>query len=163
MPLPVIPLEPLERGQLHVMRLRVLIFTAILMVPAAVVPFIAFPRELEALGVPLWAPGAVVAAIGLYLLLSAGRRWRRWGYAFTGRELHVSHGWLVHYHTIVPVGRVQHIDVSQGLFERMFGVATLGLHTAGTENSVVSLPGVTRETAEEIRDAIRGQIGGVEA
>jgi membrane protein YdbS with pleckstrin-like domain len=163
MPLPVIPLQPLEPGQLHVMRLRSLVFAGILMAPAAIVPFVALPRLFARYGVPLWAPAAVIALFGLYLLMSAGRRWRRWGYAFTGRELHVASGWLVHMHTIVPVSRVQHIDVSQGVLERMFGVSTLSLHTAGTENSVVSLPGVTRDTAEDIRDAIRGEIGSVDA
>ena len=71
-------------------------------------------------------------------------------------------GWLVHVHTIVPVSRVQHIDVMQGALQRLFRVSTLVLHTAGTDNSVVALPGVTSATAEQIRDAIRVKIGSVE-
>ena len=67
-------------------------------------------------------------------------------------------GWLTREHTIVPLSRVQHIDVSQGPIERSAGVATLSLHTAGTENSLVVLPGISRQRAEEIRDAIRGRI-----
>ena len=86
------------------------------------------------------------------------RRWRRWGYAFTERELHIAHGWLVQVHTVVPVSRVQHIDVSQGPLERGAGVATLSLHTAGTDNSLVALSGIRRQRAEEIRDAIRDRI-----
>lgn len=162
MSLPVIPLEPLERGQLHVMRIRALIYWAVLMVPGVIVPWV-LEEQLAELGIPQWAPAAVIALAGLYALLSAERRWRRWGYAFTGRELHVASGWLVHVHTIVPVSRVQHIDVAQGALQRVFGVATLVLHTAGTDNSVVGLPGVTRATAEDIRDAIRTQIGSAEA
>jgi membrane protein YdbS with pleckstrin-like domain len=33
------------------------------------------------------------------------------------------------------------------------------LHTAGTDQTVVTLPGITRATAEEIRDSIRERIG----
>ena len=159
MALDIVPLEPIERGQLHVMRIRALFFLAMLMVPAVIVPYLAMPFVLEQYDLPLWTPAAVVLVAGLYLLASAGRRWRRWGYAFTGRELHVASGWLVHVHTIVPVSRVQHIDVVQGALQRLFRVSTLVLHTAGTDNSVVALPGVTRGTAEEIRDAIRLTIG----
>lgn len=163
MALDIVPLEPLERGQLHVMRIRALAFIALPIIPALIVPYVALGEVFAEWGVPQWAPAVAVLVVGLYILFSAGRRWRRWGYAFTGRELHVSHGWLVHVHTIVPVSRVQHIDVQQGVLQRVFGVSTLVLHTAGTDNSVVVLPGVTRETAEDIRDAIRVKIGSAEA
>ena len=163
MALDIIPLEPIERGQLNVMRIRALAYLGMMMAPAVIVPFIVMPSVFRAWDVPVWTPAAVVAALGLYALFSAGRRWRRWGYAFTGRELHVASGWLVHVHTIVPVSRVQHIDVVQGALQRLFRVSTLVLHTAGTDNSVVALPGVTRATAEQIRDAIRVKIGSVEA
>ncbi|MBU2166418.1 MAG: PH domain-containing protein [Alphaproteobacteria bacterium] len=107
-------------------------------------------------------PGLVAGPVILLGLVSVvffvPRRWRRWGYAFTERELHIAHGWLVRVHTVVPVSRVQHIDVSQGPLERGAGVATLSLHTAGTENSLVALPGIRRQRAEEIRDAIRDRI-----
>lgn len=163
MAIDIVPLNPLERGQLQVTRLRALITSAVLLAPAIALPLFVFDDVFVEAGLPLWLPALVAALLAGWMILSAGRRWRRWGYAFTGRELHVAHGWLVHVHTIVPVSRVQHIDVSQGAFERIFGVSTLSLHTAGTEASVVVLPGVTRDTAEEIRDAIRIQIGSIDA
>lgn len=106
------------------------------------------------------AIAGVALLVGIWLaVIAPPRRWRYWGYAFTGRELHVAHGWWTRVHTIVPVIRVQHIDVAQGPFERSFGVARLILHTAGTDQTVVTLPGITRATAEEVRDAIRERIG----
>ncbi|GAA3718661.1 hypothetical protein GCM10022268_28690 [Sphingomonas cynarae] len=59
---------------------------------------------------------------------------------------------------MVPLSRVQHIDVSQGPVERAFGVARLILHTAGTSHAVVVLPGLSRVKAEELRDSIRVRI-----
>jgi membrane protein YdbS with pleckstrin-like domain len=155
----IIPLEPIERGQLHVMRLDAAIWSVLWVAIAALVELALYKGAEYDFGLP-WgvAPGAMLAW-GLWRFFSAGRRWRRWGYAFTGRELHVAHGWLTRWHTIVPVARVQHIDIAQGLFQRWFGVVSLALHTAGTENSMVALVGITRETAESIRDAIREQIG----
>jgi len=54
--------------------------------------------------------------------------------------------------TSVPHSRVQHTDVSQGPLERAFGLATLIIHTAGTQNASVSLGGLRHEDALRIRD-----------
>lgn len=160
MALDIIPLLPLERGQLHVMRIRALAMALVLVVGAAVVEFLAFDAVFREVGPRSGTLTAAMAAIGVWMVgFAAPRRWRHWGYAFTGSELHVAHGWLFRTHTIVPVSRVQHIDVAQGPIERMFGVTTLVLHTAGTEASTVALPGIARQTSEGIRDAIRAHIG----
>ncbi|WP_423602075.1 PH domain-containing protein [Sphingomonas sp. MS122] len=155
--LPDIPLQPLERGQLHVMRFAGAITTTFLTAGAAAAGW-GLGHALPWL--PVWAVPLGVALLGLWSIALAPRRWARWGWAWTGRELHVASGWLTRSHTIVPASRVQHIDVTQGPVERMFGVATLVLHTAGTAGSEVDLPGISRETAEEIRDAIREHLSG---
>ncbi|MFC5345539.1 PH domain-containing protein [Brevundimonas staleyi] len=156
MTLEIVPLQPLERGYLRVLRIRAAIGWLVLWGVLTGVDGVLHAR----LGLPFgWVSGPVPAlAVGSVVLL-VPRRWRRWGYAFTDRELHVAQGWLVRTHTVVPVSRVQHIDVSQGPLERSAGVATLSLHTAGTEGSLVRLPGIRRERAEDIRDAIRSRIG----
>jgi uncharacterized protein len=156
MTLTPIPLQPLERGYLKVLRTRSAVSWAILAVIAL------FGGALLQWRAGGWAMlmAVPVAAYGAFsTIILARARWRRWGYAFTGSELHVSRGWLFQMHTIVPVSRVQHIDISQGPLERGAGVATLSLHTAGSENSLVVLPGLSRERAEALRDTIRGRIG----
>ena len=57
----------------------------------------------------------------------------------------------------VPLGRVQHADVSQGPIQRSFGLGTLIIHTAGTQNSSVVLSGLSQTTAIELRDQIISQ------
>lgn len=52
----------------------------------------------------------------------------------------------------VPRSRVQHTDVSQGPLQRRLDLATLHVHTAGTENAEVTLPGLAHDTALRIRD-----------
>lgn len=151
----LVALQPLERGYLRVLRIRSAISWLILVAIATV------------LDAALWwrfevTPGILTGAIFAFGLISVvlliPARWRRWGYVFTDRELHIASGWLTRTHTVVPVSRVQHIDVSQGPIERSAKVATLSLHTAGTEGSVVRLPGISRLRAEEIRDVIRSRI-----
>jgi membrane protein YdbS with pleckstrin-like domain len=52
----------------------------------------------------------------------------------------------------VPCTRIQHTDVQQGPLERAFGLATLILHTAGTQHAVVPLAGLEHGVALRIRD-----------
>jgi membrane protein YdbS with pleckstrin-like domain len=54
--------------------------------------------------------------------------------------------------TKVPRSRVQHIDVAQGPLQRRYGLATLVIHTAGTEHARVELDGLAQETALALRD-----------
>lgn len=150
-----VTLQPLERGYLRVLRIRAMIGWLLFAAMVSVADAILHLR----LGLPFGLLSGPVLALGVAsVAFFVPRRWRRWSHAFTGRELHVSKGWLVRTRTVVPVSRVQHIDVSQGPLERSVGVATLVLHTAGTEGNRVRLPGIRRERAEEIRDLIRGQI-----
>ena len=77
------------------------------------------------------------------------RAWR-----LTGAGLELRHGvWWKHMQA-VPLARVQHADVSQGPIQRMYGVGTLTVHTAGTSNSSVNLAGLSHEVAINLRDKI---------
>lgn len=101
----------------------------------------------------------LIGAIALSaIIIAPDRIYRRLGYALDGRLLRTVRGWLFHTDTIVPFVRVQHIDVVRGPFDKLFGTATLVVHTAGTHNSVVTLPGLSPERAAEIREAIRHEI-----
>jgi hypothetical protein len=91
-------------------------------------------------------------------LVSPARRYRAWGYRMAEEELRLAHGTYTHVETLVPLKRVQHLDISQGPLERAFGVCRLVLHTAGTAHSQVVLPGLSRATAEAMRTEIRTHI-----
>ena len=86
------------------------------------------------------------------------RRVARWGFKIGEGQLRVARGWLFRTDTIVPFVRVQHIDVTSGPVDKLFGLANLVVHTAGTHNSTVTLPGLSPERAVAIRDAIRAEI-----
>lgn len=104
----------------------------------------------------LWAPAGVFA---LWLLIRAPlRRYSARGYSLEGERLRVVRGILFRADTVVPFGRVQHIDVGQGPLERAFGLATLTVHTAGTHNASVAVPGLAQAEATAIREAIRAAI-----
>jgi membrane protein YdbS with pleckstrin-like domain len=148
-------MTPLDKGQLWVMRIHAAALALLLLIAGAVAEAVLhgqveFPRG--AILLPL-----LIACIWIVFFAPA-RRFRRWGYRMEADELQVQHGMLTQVHTVVPLDRVQHLDLAQGPLERSFGVSRLIVHTAGTLHSQVLLPGLPREIAEQMRDEIRARI-----
>ncbi len=107
-----------------------------------------------------WLPFGVLSGtvLGLGLLYSLAwprLRYRAWGFALRPEELYLEHGVLIHVRTVVPLRRIQHVDVSQDLIEREFALGRLVIHTAGSRSSDVVLPGLPLSKAERIRDEIK--------
>lgn len=107
-----------------------------------------------------WLPFGVltgaVLSVGLAYVLTWPRlRYRAWGFALRPEELYMEHGVLRHVRTVVPLRRIQHIDVSQDLIEREFSLGRLVVHTAGSRSSDVVIPGLPLSEAERIRDEVK--------
>jgi uncharacterized protein len=153
--MPEIEWQSLEKGQLKAARISSAIF-ALLVLAVVTLVDVSLYRLRDTI------PGLLILPLTLVLLYTTlimpGRRFRRWRYAVSANELHVAYGVMTHTQTSVAFHRVQHIDVSQGPIERLCEVCELVLNTAGTLNSRIRLPGLTRERAEELRDEIRAQI-----
>ncbi|MEE9434306.1 MAG: PH domain-containing protein [Sphingorhabdus sp.] len=86
------------------------------------------------------------------------RRYNHRGYDMGADRIRIVRGYLFHSDSIVPFGRIQHIDVDQGPIQRRYNLATLTVHTAGNHNSTVSLPGLLHEDAIAMREEIRAHI-----
>lgn len=148
-------LDPVDPAYGHVLR----IMTAINAVPIAIAASVFDYLLIRHIGGPY---GLIT---GLAWLLAAiavttfpGRRVQRWGYKIGEGQLRVARGWLFRTDTIVPFVRVQHIDVGQGPIERWFGLSHLVVHTSGTHNSMVTLPGLHADLAAAMRETIRRHI-----
>lgn len=108
---------------------------------------------------PALPPGALTG--GVFVLVAAGAAllpgawYRRWRYAVTEEALFAERGLLTRVRTVVPLGRIQHLDVRDGVVERALGLSRLVVHTAGTHNYSVVVPGLQRAHAEHLRDRIR--------
>lgn len=109
----------------------------------------------------------LVAGGALALVAAMGALAWRWpaavhahaGYRWGDDGLEIRRGvwWRREIH--LPRSRVQHTDVSQGPLERRFGLATLHVFTAGTENAEVRLGGLAHATATAIRDHLLAGTG----
>ncbi|MGE3171073.1 MAG: PH domain-containing protein [Planctomycetota bacterium] len=104
-----------------------------------------------------WLPVAAWSLAGLLLLLAAvvpPLAYARWRFAADDRVLTMRYGILFVEERLVPVPRMQHVDLTRGPIERLFGLATLVVFTAGNEGSAFRVPGLRRARAEALRDRI---------
>jgi len=85
-------------------------------------------------------------------------RYRFWRYMLREQELFLERGIFNRVRTVVPLRRIQHLDVSQDLIEREFGLGKLIVHTAGSRSSDVVLPGLDIEDANSLRDEVKNYI-----
>lgn len=153
---PAIPadLRPVEPAYRHTLRAQAVAFWLPLFLVSLVVNWALLSSTPFAGLAPI-----LIGLVGFSAITYAPERiYRRLGYAIDGRLLRTVRGWLFHTDTVVPFVRVQHIDVTRGPFDKLFGTASLVVHTAGTHNSIVTLPGLSPERAAEIREAIRAEI-----
>lgn len=148
---PLLAVEPKYR---HVLRARLAATWLPLAIGAVAADQLVF-GDLPIHGVlTILAPVLAVLAV----VVVPQRTFRRLRYRLTDRMLHSVQGWLVHTDTLVPFVRVQHLDVTRGPLDKVFGTASLVVHTAGTHNSVVTVNGLAPDRAAEIRDVIREHV-----
>ena len=148
-------MQQLDPRYIRLERVVGFIVTAVIAIVAAVV--LAFvENELER----TWFASAGVAAAvlvgGAALLAYAWppREYRHAGYELDRDAIEIRGGVMWRHVRKVPRSRVQHTDVTQGPLERRFGLATLVIHTAGTEHAQVTLAGLAHDTALALRDRL---------
>jgi len=116
-------------------------------------------------GLRWWVPVGWTIIAGLFVWLSR-RRPRRayeaWGYRIDDRVLETRSGIIFHQTRLLPLSRVQHVDLERGPIERRFGLASLVLYTAGTHAAKTIVPGLDADQAVALRDHLVA-IGGDDA
>lgn len=115
--------------------------------------------QAEEVPIPFGVLTGLATLLALFIIIRIPlARYNARGYQISRDRLRVVRGIMWHSDTIVPFGRIQHIDVDQGPIERALGLATMTLHTAGSHNASVSLPGLGHELAVQMREEIRAHI-----
>jgi membrane protein YdbS with pleckstrin-like domain len=80
--------------------------------------------------------------------------YRAWGYQLREWDLLVRRGVLTREYVAIPLARVQRVDTSSNFFERLLGLTTLVVRTAGTRAARTGIPGLPSERAAALRDQL---------
>lgn len=102
---------------------------------------------------PAWALLLSAAAV-TYVLQVPPRRYRHFTFRVGPADVRVAHGWLWRTESVVLHSRIQHVDTRQGPVERMMGLATVVVFTAGSVGAMVAVPGLTAARADALRDEL---------
>jgi len=83
------------------------------------------------------------------------RRYANWGFEVRDDHLYIEHGVLKKVYSMVPYVRVQHIDTDRGPIDRLMGLSTLRVYTAGSKGADIKIPGLEREEASRLQKKLR--------
>ncbi|MGY1741239.1 MULTISPECIES: PH domain-containing protein [unclassified Blastococcus] len=105
----------------------VLLTVALLLVPTDEAPLSLLP----------WAGPALLA---LYAVVSIGLepwiRYRVHRWEVTGDAVYALTGWLTRTWTLVPIARIQTVDVTRGVTQQLYGLASIAVLTASSQGTV---------------------------
>lgn len=102
-----------------------------------------------------WAYLGIIACAVFFawLLWLIPRQVRALGFAITDTDFLVRRGILFRRLDIVPYGRIQFVDISEGPVARRLGIAEIQLHTAAASTDA-KLDGLPADQAAELRDML---------
>jgi membrane protein YdbS with pleckstrin-like domain len=112
-------------------------------VPASVggpVPFLRW-------AVPILVVVDAVVAIGIRPRL----RYRVHRWEVTDEAVHTLTGWLSRTWTLVPISRIQTVDVTRGVMQQLFGLASVAVLTASSEGTV-RVPHLEADVARRVAE-----------
>ncbi|TCD05664.1 PH domain-containing protein [Pedobacter frigidisoli] len=92
----------------------------------------------------------------LFIILRASFKKR--GYAIRTRDVIYKSGIIAESTTIVPLNRIQHIELNEGIFSRMYKLGSLQIFTAGGQTGHVKISGIPIDEAKSIRDLLLSKL-----
>lgn len=103
-------------------------------------------------------PMLPVGVAGLLLVAGIAHallHYRIWQYEVREDALYLERGVVTRVRTVVPFVRIQHVDTSRGPVERLVGLSTSVVYTAGSRGADVSIPGLEAERAEDLQGRLK--------
>jgi membrane protein YdbS with pleckstrin-like domain len=100
-------------------------------------------------------PWLVLLVALVAVLVVPTLRWRRWRWRLDDDELDLRRGALTEIRTIVPVARIQHVDIRRNFAAQIVGVAAVVVHTAA---GTTEIPALQDGEAALMRDRLAGLI-----
>lgn len=154
--------RPLDPRAIKLWRVAEQIAVAVIMIPSLIGVIVSGYFAPQA-AVPMLAGWGFLTSLWLWhSLWYPPRSYQAWSYRINERVLETRSGRLFQTTRLLPLNRLQHVDLQQGPLERMYGLAHLELHTAGTQNASLTIPGLAHEEAVRLRDYLIA-LGGTNA
>lgn len=145
---------PLDRNFLRSKLVGDGIFAVIVLAATAMVT-----AGLAQTGGPVWLPLSVGGFLLLMVVLAAVLQTiavNHLGYLVREHDLTFRQGVISRVTQTIPYNRVQHVGIDRGPVERMFGLATLRLRSAG---GVIGIEGLALDDANRLKELVVARAG----
>jgi putative membrane protein len=98
----------------------------------------------------------VFIGLFIFLLVAGTAGWWRFVYRVEDGELQIKQGIIVRKNLYLTKDRIQVIDITAGIIQRMFGLVKVEIKTAGSSSREASLSAVTKSEAKYLTQLLRG-------
>lgn len=105
-----------------------------------------------------FVPVGLQLVLAVFWLLEEVLGFPRRGYAVRDRDITYRSGWFSRSTVTVPYGQVQHLELTQGVLARAFGLKHLKLYTAGGSGNL-RIAGLAEEDADVLRSVLDTRTG----
>ncbi len=92
---------------------------------------------------------------GIYTIVFPKLKYNNWFFELKDDELQLKRGVITKIDSTAPYCRIQHIDIAQNIVERMFGLSSLVIYTAGTKGADLVIPGLPHYYAQELQSKLK--------
>src|SRR5690625_145320 len=97
-----------------------------------------------------WILGIIV-----FLLVWGAISWYRFSFEVSEGELRIEQGVLIRKKLYLTSDRIQVIDISSGVVQRLFGLVAVEIKTAGSSSKEAKISALSREKAEALKAKLR--------
>lgn len=98
-----------------------------------------------------WLVIIVIVGLGAYILI-AMLSWYCFSYTVYNEELRIEYGILARRKTYIPIERIQSMQITTGIVQRIFGLVKVDVQTAGgSTKAEASLSAITKEQALKLQ------------
>ena len=145
----------LDKRYLKIIFIRIAIFA--LLLAGGFISFLVFSDEI--------LPGLIIAAIVtgivvliIYSIIISLLGFPKKGYLLREKDISFKTGLIYYKQISVTFNRIQHVEVSQGILAKLFGLSSVKIFTAGGSASDLSIPGLLSSDAQKLKAFISEKI-----
>ena len=151
--------QKLQPKYWNVIVINLMIFTLIVLGAVAVTFVSVYSSNETNLGAGFYITILVAALIIISFSFWMNRiSFQKRGFVIREKDLLYRSGIFSTTTTIVPFNRIQHIAVNEGMFSRMYDLASLEIYTAGGSTSDLRISGIDKEKAHSIREFLMNNV-----
>ena len=87
----------------------------------------------------IWIFGLVALEAIVTIIIMPAIEYRQWRYFIGADRIEIIHGIFFTKRTLIPINRIQHLKIEQGILQKRFDLATVDLYTAGGTRQIKGL------------------------